>query len=139
MRIPKPSLLQLDTWGACVSSLCLIHCLAMPLLLAFAPTLAHVIPGDEFTHRLLAFLVMSAGVPSFWMGFRKHRKKLVLAIGLTGMGIILAALAIGDRFSSHISEIAFTMLGSLMLTSGHLMNKTFCKQCSRCNHSGESL
>ncbi|HEV2963360.1 MAG TPA: MerC domain-containing protein, partial [Candidatus Angelobacter sp.] len=89
MRIPKISPLQLDNIGACVSSFCLIHCVCMPLLLAFAPALAHAIPGDELTHRLLGLLVLTAGVPSFWIGFRKHRKKRVLAGGLAGLSLVL--------------------------------------------------
>jgi hypothetical protein len=134
MRILKLSPLQLDNLGACVSSLCLVHCVCMPLLLAFAPTLAHVIPGDELTHRLLGLLVVSAGVPSFWIGYRKHRKKRVLAAGLAGIGLVLGALATGDRFNSHAAEIAVTMLGSLVLTTAHLANKTFCRRCSQCDH-----
>jgi MerC mercury resistance protein len=134
MRTPKISPLQLDNLGACVSGLCLVHCVAMPLLLAFAPTLAHIIPGDELTHRLLGLLVVTAGVPSFWIGFRKHGKKRVLAGGLAGIGLVLGALATGDRFSSHAAETAVTMLGSLVLTSAHLANKTFCRRCSQCDH-----
>ena len=132
--MPKLSALQLDNVGACVSSLCLVHCVCMPLLLAFAPTLAHAIPGDELTHRLLGLLVVSAGVPSFGIGFRKHRKKAVLAAGLVGIGLILGVLAVGDRFNSHAAEIAATMLGSCVLTMAHLANKTFCRRCSQCEH-----
>ncbi len=134
MRILKISPLQLDNLGACASSLCLVHCVCMPLILAFAPTLAHVIPGDELTHRLLGLLVVSAGVPSFWIGYRKHRKKRVLAAGLAGIGLVLGALATGDRFNSHAAEIAVTMLGSSVLTLAHLANKTFCRRCSQCEH-----
>src|SRR5436853_7892687 len=134
MRILKLSPLQLDNLGACVSGLCLVHCVVMPLLLAFAPTLAHVIPGDEVTHRLLGLLVVSAGVPSFWIGYRKHRKKRVVAAGLAGIGLVLGALANGDRFNSHAAEIAVTMMGSLVLTLAHLANKTFCRRCSQCLH-----
>lgn len=133
MRIAKIFSLQLDGLGACVSSLCLVHCLSLPLLLAFAPTLAHAIPGDEVVHRLLALVVMSVGVPSFWSGFRRHRKPLVLVAGLAGMGTILGALMLGDLFKSHAAEIATTMLGSLLLTTAHLTNRTFCRRCNHCN------
>src|SRR5579871_5931356 len=68
------SLDRIDALGACVSGLCLVHCTAMPLLLAFSPTLAHLIPGDEWLHGVFACLVVGAGLPSFFMGFRRHRK-----------------------------------------------------------------
>ena len=106
----------------------------MPLVFAFAPTLAHLIPGDELVHRLLAFFVVAAGLPSFVIGFRKHGKKRVLAAGFSGMAVILSALAFGERFNSHVAEIATTMAGSLLLTIGHLTNRTFCRRCSACEH-----
>src|SRR5690349_18932509 len=125
MRI-KSSSFPLDNLGACVSGLCLVHCVSMPLVFAFAPTLAHLIPGDEVVHRFLAFLVVGAGLPSFVIGFRKHRRSLVLAVGSSGMGVILAALIFGDRFGSHGAEIGVTLLGSLLLSAAHVANRTFC-------------
>ena len=134
MRTPRLASIQFDDLGTFASGLCLIHCLAFPLLLSLAPALAHAVPGDETIHRLLAFLVMSAGVPSFWAGFRKHRKSAVLAAGLAGMGIVSAALFIGDRLGSHSAEVATTMLGSSFLAMAHLLNKTFCRKCAKCKH-----
>lgn len=134
MRTLKPYASRLDCLGACISGICLVHCIAMPLLLAFAPALAHFIPGDELFHRLLALLVVGAGLPSFWLGFRKHGRTVVVAAGLAGLSIVLFALAFGDSFNSHIAEIALTMTGSVVLTSAHLANRTFCRKCNRCEH-----
>jgi hypothetical protein len=135
MSTLKPiSSLRLDTLGACVSGLCLVHCVAMPIILAFSPTLAHLIPGDEVVHRVLALLVVSAGLPSFLGGVRRHGKWRVLAAGFAGIGTILGALAFGDSFSSHAAEVGVTMAGSLLLTSAHIANRTFCRKCERCKH-----
>ena len=134
MKLVRVATVYLDTLGAGVSGLCLVHCVSMPLIFAFAPTLAHLIPGDELVHRLLAFLVVGAGLPSFVIGYRKHNKWSALALGLGGMGIVLGALIFGDRFNSHVTEISITMLGSLALTSAHLANRTFCRRCDQCQH-----
>lgn len=134
MRIPGISAVRLDHLGASLSGLCLVHCVSMPLIFAFAPTLAHLIPGDEIVHRFLAFFIVSAGLPAFVMGFRRHKRWLVLAIGLAGMAVILGALIFGDHFGSHVAEIGVTMAGSLLLTMAHLTNRTFCRRCSGCNH-----
>ncbi len=128
------SLDRIDALGACVSGLCLVHCTAMPLLLAFSPTLAHLIPGDEWLHGVFACLVVGAGLPSFFMGFRRHRKLRVPALGLAGMCVILGALAFGDRFNSHAVEIGVTSMGSVLLTAAHLTNRTFCRRCRYCEH-----
>ncbi|HET6843173.1 MAG TPA: MerC domain-containing protein [Candidatus Angelobacter sp.] len=134
MRTLKLYASRLDHLGACISGICLVHCIAMPLLLAFAPAVAHFIPGDELFHRLLALLVVGAGLPSFWLGFHKHGRTVVVAAGLAGLAIVLFALAFGDSFHSHIAEVALTMTGSVVLTSAHLANRTFCRKCSRCEH-----
>jgi hypothetical protein len=134
LRFSKTSFLTLDSLGASVSGLCLVHCISMPLVFAFAPTLAHLIPGDEIVHRFFAFLVVGAGLPSFIIGFRKHKKWLVVAVGLAGMSVILGALIFGDHFGSHAAEIAVTMIGSLLLTAAHLSNRTFCRRCDHCSH-----
>lgn len=134
MKIPRVSTLHFDSFGASVSGLCLVHCISMPLVFAFAPTLAHLIPGDEIVHRLLAFFVVGAGLPAFVIGFSKHKKWLALAVGLLGMSIVLGALIFGNRFNSHGAEIGVTMLGSLLLTTAHLTNRTFCRRCDRCHH-----
>jgi MerC mercury resistance protein len=134
MKIFRVAAVHLDSLGASVSGLCLVHCVSMPLIFAFAPTLAHLIPGDEVVHRLLAFIVVGAGLPSFVIGYRKHKKWGALAVGLAGMSIVLGALAFGDRFNSHAAEISVTMLGSTLLTTAHLANRTFCRRCDRCGH-----
>jgi hypothetical protein len=134
MRIPGVSTAQLDNVGAGLSGLCFVHCVGMPLVFSFAPTLAHLIPGDEIVHRYLAFLIVGAGLPSFVIGFRRHKEWLVLAIGLAGMGVILGALIFGHHFGSHVAEIGVTMMGSLLLTMAHLANRTFCRRCSACKH-----
>ncbi|HWZ46421.1 MAG TPA: MerC domain-containing protein [Candidatus Saccharimonadales bacterium] len=134
MRVLKISFFNLDDLGACVSGLCLVHCVSMPLALAFAPTLAHLIPGDEIIHRLFAFLIVGAGVPSFAMGFRKHKKLRVWVLGISGLAVILGVLAFDDRFSSHGVEIAITSVGSLLLTAAHRVNRTFCRRCEQCQH-----
>src|SRR5258708_35515850 len=134
MPSSKLSLSRLDDVGACLSGLCLVHCVAMPVVLAFAPTLAHFIPGDEVIHRLLAMFVLAAGLPSFYLGFRKHGKKRVLALGIAGISVILGALIFGDSFVSHLAEVSTTMIGSSLLTTGHLANRTFCRRCSACQH-----
>jgi hypothetical protein len=79
-------------------------------------------------------LAFSPGLPSFLGGFRKHKKWRALAAGFAGIGVILGALAFGDRFHSHVAEIKVTSVGSLLLTTAHLMNRTFCRRCGHCEH-----
>jgi len=48
-----------DMVGIGLSLLCLIHCLALPVLIAFAPAILRGLPGDDVTHRGLAVAIGS--------------------------------------------------------------------------------
>lgn len=68
--------LNWDTIGIAMSTLCVIHCMLLPVVLAFAPTLAHFLPGSETIHRALAYLLAVVGLVAFWAGYKIHRRKL---------------------------------------------------------------
>lgn len=125
---------ELDSLGACVSGICLVHCIAMPFVLAFAPAFAHLLPADEAIHRGLSLLVVGAGLPSFVSGYRRHRKKRSIVGGMLGMAVILASLMFGDRLGSHTAEVGVTLLGSVLLCTAHFVNRTFCRRCVHCEH-----
>jgi uncharacterized membrane protein YdcZ (DUF606 family) len=132
--LPARPRFALDSLGACLSGICLVHCIAMPFILAFAPAFAHLLPADESIHRGLALLVVCAGLPSFVSGYRRHKKKRAILGGMLGMAVILASLMLGDRLGSHATEVGVTSLGSVMLCTAHLINRTFCRRCAHCEH-----
>jgi hypothetical protein len=132
--LPTRPRFALDSLGACVSGICLVHCIAMPFVLAFAPAFAHLLPADEAIHRGLALLVVGAGLPSFVSGYRRHKKKRAILGGMLGMAVILASLILGDRLGSHTAEVGVTSLGSVLLCTAHFVNRTFCRRCVHCEH-----
>ena len=76
-----------DRFGIWTSALCVVHCLLMPVLLSFSAVLAHFLPAEESVHRSLALLVASFGALALIVGFRKHRRALVLLMMLIGLGL----------------------------------------------------
>jgi MerC mercury resistance protein len=83
-----------DAIGVGASTLCAIHCLLLPIVLSFAPTLAHFVPGPEVVHRTLAFLLAAVGLIAFWAGYKVHRRKVVLLLLAVGiMGVTVGAYA----------------------------------------------
>jgi hypothetical protein len=57
-----------DAIGIGASLLCAVHCLLLPFMLAFAPALAHFLPGDEAVHRTLACSLAAVGLVAFRAG-----------------------------------------------------------------------
>ncbi|MFT3968154.1 MAG: MerC domain-containing protein [Sphingobium sp.] len=101
-----------------ISSVCLVHCLALPALLAFVPALAVWLPGDRWVHPLLILLAVPVTGIALWRGYVRHRRPLAAVLGAIGLLAIILALATGSR----ACEAAITVLGGLLIASAHILN-----------------
>jgi uncharacterized membrane protein YfcA len=128
-----------DAVGIGASTLCVIHCVLLPVVLAFAPTLAHFLPGDESVHRTLAYLLAVIGLVAFWAGYKVHRRKrvlLLLAVGI--LGVTVGAYA-DFLLPSHTWEVLITLNGSSFLIVAHYLNRTLCRSCRTCAEKMEEV
>jgi len=125
-----------DDLGAGASALCFVHCLLGPVIFIVAPGLAHLIPGDESVHRVLAIAILAFAVLAIHSGYRIHRRKRVLVVIASGLLAIIVAAIAGDEMGSHVMEVSVTVLGSALLVYGHGLNRQLCRECGRC--AGES-
>ena len=119
-----------DRLGVWASVLCVVHCLFTPVLLSFSAVFAHLLPGEESAHRFLAVAVASFGALALVSGFRRHRRRRVVALLLAGLLCIFFAAWFGDRLPGHAWEVAITFLGSSLMISAHRLNHTFCGACA---------
>ncbi|MCC2958722.1 MerC family mercury resistance protein, partial [Massilia sp. IC2-477] len=87
-----------DYAGIAASALCLVHCLAMPLLLAAFPLLGL---GNDH-HALHDALLVGVSLPvllALVPGYVKHRDPAALGLGLAGLSAFLVAVfVVGPRF-----------------------------------------
>ncbi len=118
-----------DKLGICTSVLCVVHCIFTPVLLSFSSVAAHLLPGEEKTHRCLALLVACFGALAVVNGFRRHHRGLVLFLMMGGLALIFGAAWFGDRLPTHGWEVAVTFAGSSLMVAAHRFNHTFCKSC----------
>jgi hypothetical protein len=121
-----------DAIGIGASTLCAVHCLLLPFMLAFAPALAHFLPGDEAVHRTLACSLAAVGLVAFRAGYKVHRKKIVLVLLTAGIAGVTAGAYAGQRLPSHRWEVGITLLGGAFLVSAHALNRTLCRSCKTC-------
>ncbi len=128
----SPIRLTADTLGIAASTLCFVHCLLTPVLLAASPALAHLLPGEESTHRALAIGIAVLGAVALLRGLRLHRRLRILWLLLAGLACISVGAWFGDRLPSHAAEIAVTLAGSALLITAHRLNHTFCRDCRTC-------
>lgn len=126
-----------DRFGIWTSLLCVVHCILTPVLLSFSAVFAHLLPGEEWVHRSFALLVAAFGGVALMVGFRKHRRKTILFLMLSGFSCIAGTAWFGDKLPSHSIEIAITCLGSGLMISAHRLNHTFCRSCECSIAEGE--
>lgn len=117
-----------DYAGMAASALCLVHCLAMPLLLAAFPLLGLGAEHHAFHDALLLGVtvpVLLALVP----GYIKHRDPAALTLGLAGLAaFLLAVFVLGPRFG-ELAETVGAVASSVLLLAAHLRNHRYCKNC----------
>ena len=104
-----------DAIGIGASTLCAIHCLLLPFVLAFAPAVAHFLPGDEVVHRTLACLLAAIGLVAFRTGYKLHRKKIVIVLLAAGIAGVTVGAYAGELLPSHCWEVVVTLLGGAFL------------------------
>jgi len=114
----NPRISRLDRVGMVISAVCLIHCLALPILAGMLPLFAAVLPDDEWVHPLLFGLALPISGAALVRGYIVHRLASAAAIGALGLAAIAAAL----RVETIGAETALTVAGGIAIVAAHLLN-----------------
>lgn len=115
----KRSSALLDAGALALSGLCLLHCLALPLLAATLPLMG-VWAEAEWVHALFVAIAVPLTGVALW---RAHRQRPLPAAALISAAaglLLLLAGALG--WPTHDSETPLTVAGSLLLASTHVWN-----------------
>jgi hypothetical protein len=116
----------LDRMAIAVSGLCVLHCLIAPVLLVMAPALAWMNDTEGTFHRVLLFLILPTSVMALSLGCRRHRDRLTVLLGASGLLLLgIAGLWGHDLFGGTGERIA-TVIASAFLASSHLRNYRLC-------------
>jgi len=108
----------LDGLAIGVSLTCLVHCLALPLLIALLPAWSAWLDVPEAFH---AWIIAFAAPFSLAILLRAARGRLwfpPLWLGLAGLGI----MALGLGVHHPAMEAAVTSAGALILAAAHIAN-----------------
>ena len=103
-----------DAWAASLSGLCLLHCLAMPVLATVVP-LAAAVSEAEWMHIL--FVCMAAPI-TLWVVRRawlQQESRWFMAIAIVALGMMVSAVTVVP----HNLEEPFTVIGAGTLGVAH--------------------
>ena len=107
---------RLALGGSC---LCLIHCLALPLIVAALPAASSGLAIPESFHRWVLALAIPTASLALVQGQRRHHRAWPLAMGAVGLALLAAGTFL---LAEGTAETVATVCGSLVLASAHIGN-----------------
>lgn len=114
-----------DKIGIISSSLCLIHCIALPIFISLQPTLIGFLEHDLHFIEYI-FLVLS--YVAVYFSTRSHH--VTKEIKFT-FYVVLSVFTVGILFEETLGWIKYVgYVGSLGLISLHIFNIYHCKRCA---------
>lgn len=110
----------LDGAAVALSALCLIHCLALPLIVAGLPFLAQFAEGH--LHAQMLVIVLPLSFVALGLGYRHHESRRIVAGGMLGMLMLAIGATVAHEQLGLAADRAFTITGALILATAHYFN-----------------
>lgn len=110
----------LDRAAVALSALCLVHCLALPLVVASLPFLASYSEGH--LHAQLLVVVLPVSTVALGLGFRRHRNRRIFTTGSFGMLLLVIGATVAHTQLGLVADRSFTIAGALVLAVSHFFN-----------------
>ena len=121
-----------DRAGIALSGLCLVHCLALPLLAALLPVAGLGVCLHEGFHQGLAVVLIFTSAFAFVPGFLLHRKHIVFFWMVPGLAIFIFTSYFLHRLGGCALELPLNLFAGACLIRAHWLNRTFCRSCREC-------
>ena len=121
-----------DRIAITLSCVCVIHCIALPIIASFIPlfaaTLHHGYALHQFWfHYFILIFILPFSILAIILGYRRHRQILPAIIAAAGLSILVfTSIFAGTLISNHIipyeGETWLTISGGIVHAIGHIMN-----------------
>lgn len=112
----------LDKAAIGISGACLVQCLALPVFLLLLPALSVSTAAHALFHVLLLGAILPLSLLAFGLGWRRHRSRRVMAIGASGLAVLICAAALGHGVLGVTGETLLTSAGGVLLIAAHFLN-----------------
>lgn len=109
---------RLDLCAVGLSTLCVLHCVALPVLAALMPLAAQA-AESELVHRLLVVVAVPVSLRVIWKSLPAAGNRLFVGAALLGLGLLLLAAFVE---ASSPYEEPITITGGSLLGLAHLWN-----------------
>ncbi|PKV51700.1 MerC mercury resistance protein [Aquimarina sp. MAR_2010_214] len=127
--IHKTIRVNLDFIGFLASFLCMLHCIFLPIVIAFFPLMGLVFLTDEFYEVFLIGASLMIAMFAIYNGYKKyHGKPLPVFLYLT----TLVLFTIGFLIENHFIERILHFLATGFLIIAHYYNWKFTRAYKSC-------
>jgi len=114
-----------------LSTVCIVHCLALPLVVAVLPIAAVSFGEGQHFHGLMLWLVVPTSFFGFLLGYRLHGRSGLVVLGVAGIAVLASAAIWGHTTWTEAAEVTVSVAGSLLLASAHWLNFREVRRCHR--------
>ena len=111
-----------DRVAIALSTICIVHCLAMPFVIALLPVAAFTFGGDGHFHSLMLWFVVPTSVLGFGLGLRVHRRVDIVVMGAVAIAALAAAALWGHSAWDPSAEVLVNVAASVLLAAAHWRN-----------------
>ena len=123
----------LDRLGISLSTVCLAHCLAIPVLLTLMPMTQLGWLTKELFHDILLTIILPTSVIALGLGCHRHRQWQIFLMGFVGLGLLISLADMPHDSLSLMTERAVTVVAGCLLVIAHYMNFSRCQHLD-CDH-----
>ncbi|MDE0246127.1 MAG: MerC domain-containing protein [Gammaproteobacteria bacterium] len=109
---------RMDLCAVGLSTLCVLHCVALPVLAALMPLAAQA-AESELVHRILVVAAVPVSLRVIWKTLPAAGNRLFVGAAVVGLGLLLLG-AFVEAVSSY--EEPLTIAGGSLLGLAHLWN-----------------
>ncbi|MBX9771240.1 MAG: MerC domain-containing protein [Candidatus Obscuribacterales bacterium] len=103
-------------------SVCIVHCLAMPILLAVMPAFGLSKSLFGLNDQTIALIILPLCALAIVPGYFKHGQKRVLLSMFLGFSLVIFGSFFAENMIGPTGEIPVNVLGSVFLITASVMN-----------------
>lgn len=111
-----------DRIAIALSAVCILHCLAVPVLIAVLPIASVSLGDDSHFHEWMLWVVVPTSLFALGIGMRCHDRYWIPAAGGAGLALVIAAAVIAHGVWPWWQELVLSVIGSVILGVAHWRN-----------------
>ena len=109
---------NIDLLGICTSVLCMLHCLAIPLLIVLGLDSVLRVVDQEWIEMGILLASLTIGALAFYRGYSRHKRIFIPFTFLVGFLLI----ANGESVSPEWAGLTLSVFGACIIAFAHIQN-----------------